>query len=158
MSVKELRRLEIIQKLEQQSLKQIEGAVILGLSERHIKRSCRAYQEQGASGVSWISQQQPTVSPEETKDDGSVMQPVSRFWPSTGLREAGRSTWNFYFNRKCTTYLSWRKSNRQFIYLTLQRGHFNFGLTRGRYSLTFSVWKAKIEIAIISVTLILVWQ
>ena len=51
MSAKELTRLEIMQRIEGQGLKQKEAAAILGLSERHIKRLYRAYREQGASGL-----------------------------------------------------------------------------------------------------------
>ena len=51
MSKKELTRLEVIQRLEQKTLKQREAAQMLGLSVRQIKRLCRVYRQAGAAGL-----------------------------------------------------------------------------------------------------------
>ena len=47
MSKKELTRLEVIQRLEQKTLKQREAAQMLGLSVRQIKRLWRVYRQAG---------------------------------------------------------------------------------------------------------------
>jgi len=51
MSKKELSRLEIMQRLEQNILKQREAAQILGIGVRQVKRLYRAYREKGAEGL-----------------------------------------------------------------------------------------------------------
>ncbi len=51
MSNKELTRLEVIQRLEQKTLKQHEAAQMLGLSVRKIKRLWRVYRQAGAAGL-----------------------------------------------------------------------------------------------------------
>lgn len=51
MSQGELSRLEVVQRVKQKSLKQREAAELLGLTERQVKRLCKLYQEEGASGL-----------------------------------------------------------------------------------------------------------
>lgn len=51
MSKKELTRLEVLQRLEQKTLKQREAAQMLGLSVRQIKRLWRVYRQAGAAGL-----------------------------------------------------------------------------------------------------------
>ena len=51
MSSKELRRLEVMQKLEEKRMRQKQAARILGLSVRQVKRLLRAYRDQGAQGL-----------------------------------------------------------------------------------------------------------
>ena len=60
MSKKELTRLEVMQRLEEKSLKQKEAAVMLGISVRHVKRLLRAYRQGGAEGL--ISKRRGKVS------------------------------------------------------------------------------------------------
>ena len=47
MSKKELTRLEIMQRLEQRTLRQREAAEMLGVSERHIRRLLHNYRQAG---------------------------------------------------------------------------------------------------------------
>jgi transposase len=51
MSQGELSRLEVVQRVKQKTLKQREAAELLGLTERQIKRLCKLYEEDGASGL-----------------------------------------------------------------------------------------------------------
>jgi transposase len=51
MSEKELRRLEIMQRIDEKRQTQKEAARVLGVSERHVRRLYRAYKEDGASGL-----------------------------------------------------------------------------------------------------------
>lgn len=51
MSKKELSRAEIMQRLEQKTLKQKEAAQILGVGVRQVKRLYRAYREKGVEGL-----------------------------------------------------------------------------------------------------------
>ena len=51
MSVKELNRLEVMQKLEERRMRQKEAARILGVSVRHIKRLLKNYRHEGAQGL-----------------------------------------------------------------------------------------------------------
>ena len=51
MSQGELSRLEVVQRVKQKNLKQREAAELLGLTERQIKRLCKLYEEEGASGL-----------------------------------------------------------------------------------------------------------
>lgn len=51
MSKKELTRLEIMKRLEENRLKQAEAAEMLGVSERHIRRLLRAYRRDGEPGL-----------------------------------------------------------------------------------------------------------
>jgi len=51
MSQRELTRLEVIQRVKRKTLKQREAAELLGLCERQVKRLCKLYQDDGASGL-----------------------------------------------------------------------------------------------------------
>jgi transposase len=51
MSTKELRRLEVMQKLEEKRMRQKEAARILGLSVRQVKRLLKNYRRDGAQGL-----------------------------------------------------------------------------------------------------------
>ena len=51
MSKKEINRLEIMQKIEQKTLKQSEAAELLEISIRQVKRIYRNYRENGAAGI-----------------------------------------------------------------------------------------------------------
>ena len=51
MSERELTRLEIVQRVKQKRMKQREAAEFLGLTKRQIKRLCKCYEEDGASGL-----------------------------------------------------------------------------------------------------------
>jgi transposase len=51
MSQRELSRLEVVQRVKRKSLKQGEAAELLGLTERQIKRLCKAYQAGGAAAL-----------------------------------------------------------------------------------------------------------
>jgi transposase len=51
MSSKEISRLEVMQKLGEKRMSQKEAGVILGVSERHIKRLLKAYRQKGAAGL-----------------------------------------------------------------------------------------------------------
>jgi transposase len=51
MSQGELSRLEIVQRVKQKRLKQREAAELLGLTERQVKRLCKLYEADGASGL-----------------------------------------------------------------------------------------------------------
>ena len=51
MSTKEVTRMEVMQRLEKETLKQQEAAKILGISIRHVKRLLRAYRRTGAAGL-----------------------------------------------------------------------------------------------------------
>ena len=51
MSLKEVKRLEIVKKIISKKLKQREGASILKISERQIRRLVKSYKESGESGL-----------------------------------------------------------------------------------------------------------
>ena len=51
MSKKEISRLEIMQRIEQKTLKQSEAAKLMGISIRQVKRLYRNYREKGAEGL-----------------------------------------------------------------------------------------------------------
>jgi transposase len=51
MSQGEWSRLEVVQRVKQKTLKQREAAELLGLTERQVKRLCKLYEEEGASGL-----------------------------------------------------------------------------------------------------------
>ena len=51
MSPKEVKRLEVVQRLDEKRMKQKTAAELLGVSERQVKRLLRRYREQGASGL-----------------------------------------------------------------------------------------------------------
>ena len=51
MSVKEISRLEVMQRLTRKQMRQKEAGTILGLSVRQIKRLLKAYRRQGATGL-----------------------------------------------------------------------------------------------------------
>ncbi|MEA3350629.1 MAG: helix-turn-helix domain-containing protein [Chloroflexota bacterium] len=51
MSKQELTRLEVMQRLEENRMKQRKAAEMLGISERHIRRLLRAFREQGEMGL-----------------------------------------------------------------------------------------------------------
>ncbi|MES0360843.1 MAG: helix-turn-helix domain-containing protein, partial [Anaerolineales bacterium] len=51
MSTKEMKRLEVIQRIEEKRMKQTEAARILKISVRHVKRLLRAYRQSGAEGL-----------------------------------------------------------------------------------------------------------
>lgn len=51
MSERELSRLEIVQRVKRQSLKQRQAAKLLGLTERQVKRLCKRYAEAGPAGL-----------------------------------------------------------------------------------------------------------
>ena len=51
MSKKEISRLEMMQRIEQKSMKQSEAAKLLGISIRQVKRIYRNYREKGATGI-----------------------------------------------------------------------------------------------------------
>jgi len=51
MSKKELKRLEVIQRIEEKNMKQREAARILKITVRHVKRLLRAYRRSGAEGL-----------------------------------------------------------------------------------------------------------
>jgi transposase len=51
MSERELSRLEVVRRVKRKTLKQREAAELLGLSERQIKRLCKAYQGGGAAAL-----------------------------------------------------------------------------------------------------------
>jgi transposase len=51
MSRKEISRLEVMQKLSEKRMSQKEAGVMLGVSERHIKRLLKAYRKKGAAGL-----------------------------------------------------------------------------------------------------------
>jgi transposase len=51
MSQGEWSRLEVVQGVKQKRLRQREAAELLGLTERQIKRLCKLYEEEGASGL-----------------------------------------------------------------------------------------------------------
>lgn len=59
MSIKELSRLEVLQKLSQKQMRQQEAEEILQVSTRQIKRLLKAYRQQGAAGL--ISKQRGRV-------------------------------------------------------------------------------------------------
>jgi transposase len=60
MSVKEINRLEVMQRLDQKQLSQKEAGIILNMSTRQIKRLLKAYRAQGAKGL--ISKQRGRTS------------------------------------------------------------------------------------------------
>ncbi len=110
MSAKELTRLEIMQRIEGQGLKQKEAAAILGLSERHIKRLYRAYREQGASGLISKHRGKGSNNQLDPQKKQRVIDLLYSQYPDlayTGSGEVGRSTWCFYFNRNCTPDHDW---------------------------------------------------
>src|SRR5512140_2568457 len=51
MSKEELKRLEILQKVDEKRMRQQSAAEILGLSVRQVKRLVRAYRREGAKGL-----------------------------------------------------------------------------------------------------------
>ena len=55
MSMKELTRLEIIQRVDSRILKQGKAAKLLGLSTRQIRRLIKEYRKNGASGTRTVS-------------------------------------------------------------------------------------------------------
>jgi hypothetical protein len=68
MSERELRRLEVIQRVKKKTLKQREGAELLSLSLRQVKRLCRGYQTGGAAALVSKRRGQPANNrlPEKT--------------------------------------------------------------------------------------------
>ena len=60
MSVKEINRLEVMQRLDKKQMSQKEAGTILSLSTRQIKRLLKAYRHEGAKGL--ISKQRGRVS------------------------------------------------------------------------------------------------
>lgn len=60
MSEKELTRLEVMQRLDEKRLAQKEGAEMLGVSSRHIRRLLKRYRQVGASGL--VSQRRGKAS------------------------------------------------------------------------------------------------
>ena len=61
MSSKEMSRLEVMQRLEEKRLRQKEGAEMLGVSVRQVKRLRRAYRHRGAQGL--VSKRRGRASP-----------------------------------------------------------------------------------------------
>jgi transposase len=51
MSEGELSRLEVVRRVKRKSMKQREAAEVLGVTVRQIKRLCKLYEEDGASGL-----------------------------------------------------------------------------------------------------------
>jgi hypothetical protein len=51
MSQKDIKRLHVIQKVVEKSVKQVEAAKVLNLSDRQVRRLQRRVEQQGASGV-----------------------------------------------------------------------------------------------------------
>jgi transposase len=68
MSQRELTRLEVIQRVKRKTLKQRQGAELLSLSVRQVKRLCKAYQASGAAGLISKRRGQPANNrlPEKT--------------------------------------------------------------------------------------------
>ena len=60
MSKKELTRLDIMKRIEEKRMRQKEGAEMLGISERHVRRLMRAYRQEGEKGL--ISKRRGKVS------------------------------------------------------------------------------------------------
>ncbi len=68
MSRRELTRLEVIQRVQQKTLKQRQAAELLSISVRQVKRLCKAYQASGAAGLISKRRGQPSNNhlPEKT--------------------------------------------------------------------------------------------